>query len=137
MNTGFDWTAFLDVAGGVGAFLAGLGIFMAMLSLSRTFRRLNTTLDGIDEQLAAMGKPVTETLAHVGGIADTADRTLARASSVVNSVESIADSIARAGRTASEALTPAIVNLGATLAGITAGLRRIVRGERRDSDEAA
>ena len=136
MNTGFDWTAFLDVAGGVGAFLAGLGIFLAMLSLARTFRRLNTTLDGIDEQLAALGKPAGETLAHVGGIADTADRTLAHASNIVGSVESVAESVARAGKAASDALTPSIVNLGATLTGITAGLRRIVCGERRE-DEAA
>src|SRR5579864_2242247 len=51
----FDWPAFLDVAGGLGAFLAGLGIFLAMLGLARTLKRLNRTLDGVDEQIAALG----------------------------------------------------------------------------------
>lgn len=128
MNTGFDWSAFLDVAGGIGAFLAGLGIFLAMLALARTLRRVNTTLDGVDEQLAALGKPVTETLTHVGGIADTADQTVAKLTGIVGALESVAGSAARTAKLAQEALSPAIVNLGATLGGVTAGLRRLVRG---------
>ncbi len=128
MNTGFSWAAFLDVAGGLGAFLAGLGIFFAMLSLSRTLRRLDRTLDGVDEQMAALGKPVAETLTHVGGIADTADRTLARLSGAVSSLEQVAASVAGAAKVTQEAISPAIVNVGATLGGISAGLRRFVRG---------
>ena len=60
----FDWTAFLDVAGGVAALLVGLAVFIAGLALARTLRRLDRTLDGLDEQVAALGKPVSETLAE-------------------------------------------------------------------------
>lgn len=129
MSTGFDWSAFLDVAGGIGAFLAGLGIFIAMLALSRTLRRVNVTLDSVDEQLAALGQPVSETLAHVGGIADTADKTIARLSGVVGSLEQVAGTLARTTKLTHDALSPSIVNVGAAIAGISAGLRRLVRGD--------
>jgi uncharacterized protein YoxC len=133
----FDWTAFLDVAGGVAAFLAGLGIFIAMAALARTLRRLDKTLDGIDEQVAALGKPVSETLAHVGGIADTADQTIARLSGIVGSLEQVAGSVAQSAKLTQEALNPAIVNVGATLGGISAGLRRLVRGDGKQTGENA
>ncbi len=129
MSTGFDWwSVFLDVAGGVGAFLAGLGIFVAMAAVARTLRRLNQTLDGLDEQVASLGRPVSETLAHVGGIADTADRTIAKLSGVVASLERVAASLANTATLTQDALSPAIVNVGATLGGVSAGLRRLVRG---------
>jgi len=109
--------------------LAGLGIFLAMLALSRTLQRVNKTLDGVDEQVAALGKPVSETLTHVGGIADTADQTIARLSGVVNSLEQVAGSLARTTKLTQDAVAPAIVNVGATIGGISAGLRRLVRGD--------
>ncbi len=128
MSTGFDWSAFLDVTVGIGALLVGLGIFIAMQALARTLRRLDKTLDGVDEQVAALGKPVTETLVHVGGIADTADQTIARLSGVIASLEQIAASISNTVKLTHDALSPAIVNAGATISGISAGLRRLVRG---------
>jgi uncharacterized protein YoxC len=134
LQTGFDWSAFLDVAGGIGAFLAGLGIFIAMMALARTLRRMNKTLDGVDEQVSALGKPVGETLAHVGGIADTADQVVARLTGVVGSLEKVSDSLAQTTRLAQDAVSPAIVNVGATLGGITEGLRRLVRGERSNGE---
>lgn len=136
MSTGFDWAAFLDVAGGVAAFLVGAGFFWAMMALARTLRRLDKTLDGIDEQVAALGKPVSETLAHVGGIADTADQTLARLSGVVSALEQTAGSLSHTAKLTGEALSPAIVNVGATLGGISAGLRRLVRGDKETGERA-
>lgn len=129
MSTGFDWSAFLDVAGGIGALLVGLGVFIAMMALARTLRRLDKTLDGVDEQVAALGKPVSETLTHVGGIADTADQTIARLSGVIGSLEQIAGSLAKTAKLTQDAISPAVVNVGATLGGISAGLRRLVRGD--------
>ncbi len=129
MVTGFDWSAFLDVAGGVGAFLVGLGVFIGMMALAKTLGRVDKTLDTLDEQVAALGKPVSETLAHVGGIADTADQTIARLSGVVGSLEQVAASLARTTKLTQDAVTPAIVNVGATIGGISAGLRRLVRGD--------
>ena len=54
MSTGFDWAPFLDVGVGVGVFLIGLGVFIAMMSLARTLRRVNGTLDVVDEQIGAL-----------------------------------------------------------------------------------
>lgn len=134
MSTGFDWLAFLDVAGGVAAFLVGAGFFWAMLALARTLRRLNRTLDGIDEQVAALGKPVSETLVHVGGITDTADQVIARLSGIVAALEQVAASLSQTAKLTQEALSPAIVNAGATLGGISAGLRRLIRGNGRGEE---
>ena len=136
MSTGFDWSAFLDVLAGVGAFLAGLGIFVAMTALARTLRRVNKTLDGVDEQIAALGKPVSETLAHVGGIADTADQTLARLSGVVGSLEQVAGSLSQTAKLTQEAVSPAIVNVGSAVSGIAAGLRRLIRGDKGTGENA-
>lgn len=135
MNTGFDWAPVLDVGVGVGVFLIGLGVFIAMTSLARTLRRVNGTLDVVDEQIGALGKPVSETLSHVGGIADTADQTIARLSGVVASLEQVASSLARTAKLAQEAVSPAIVNAGAAIGGISAGLRRLIRGNGNKSSE--
>ena len=94
----FDWSIVLDVGVGVGVFLIGVGLLIAMLALAGTLRRLDKTLDGIDEQVAALGKPVSDTLVHVGGIADTADQTIARLSGVVTSLEQVAGSVASSAK---------------------------------------
>jgi ABC-type transporter Mla subunit MlaD len=136
LSTGFDWAVILDVGVGVGVFLVGAGFFWAMMALARTLRRLDRTLDGIDEQVAALGKPVSETLAHVGGIADTADQTIARLSGVVTALEQTAGTLSQTAKLTGEALSPAIVNVGATLGGISAGLRRLVRGDKETGESA-
>jgi ABC-type transporter Mla subunit MlaD len=133
----FDWSIVLDVGVGVGVFLAGCGMFWAMLALARTLRRLDKTLDGVDEQVAALGKPVSDTLAHVGGIADTADQTIARLSGIVDSLEQVAGSVADGAKLTKDALSPAVINVGATLGGISAALRRLVRGDGQQTGENA
>ena len=130
-----DWSMVLDIGVGVGVFLMGVGILVAMLALARTFGRLNVTLDEVDRQLAGLGKPVGATLEHVGGIADTADQTIARLSGVVKSLEEVAGSVSQTAGLTKEALSPAIVNVGATITGVSAGLRRLVTG-RNLSDES-
>lgn len=137
MSTGFQyWSAFLDVGVGVGVFIAGLGIFLSMTALARTLRRLERTLDGVDEQVAALGKPVSDTLVHVGGIADTADRTIARLSVVIGSLEQVAGALSSLATLTRSALSPAVVNVGATIGGISAGLRRLVTGDKETGENA-
>lgn len=128
MNGGFEWSLVLDIGVGVGVLLIGIAMMIAMIALARTLGRVNVTLDEVDKQIDGLGRPVGETLAHVGGIADTADRTIARLSGVVGSLETIAGSAAHTADLAKSAVSPAIVNVGATLSGISAGLRRLVNG---------
>ena len=128
MATGFNWSIVLDIGVGLGVLLLGIGVFIAMRALAATLSRLNVTLDGVDRQIAELGRPVADTLTHLGGIADTADATIARLSRVVGSVESAAGSVANTAKLAQTAVAPSLVNVGATLTGISTGLRRLVRG---------
>ncbi len=128
MTTGFNWSIVLDVGVGLGVLLLGIGVFIAMRALAGTLARVNLTLDGVDQQIAGIGKPVADTLTHVGGIAGTADTTIARLSRVVDSVEGVAGSVAKTAQLTQTAISPSLINVGATLSGISAGLRRLVRG---------
>jgi hypothetical protein len=108
----------------------GVGVFLMCSALARTFARLNSTLDEVDRQIAAISGPVVETLAHVGGIADSADATVARLGAVVGTLEGVAGGVGNTAKLASDAVAPALVNVGAALTGVTAGLRRFVDGRR-------
>jgi uncharacterized protein YoxC len=119
----------LDILAGIGVLLAGIGILVGMLALAKTLGRVNVTLDGVDRQLENLGEPVAKTLGHVDGIADTADRTLAKLGGVVTSLEDVAGSVSQTAKLAKNALTPAIVNVGTTITGISSGLRRLVTGK--------
>jgi uncharacterized protein YoxC len=130
-----DWPHLVfSVGAGLGVLLIGIGVLVFCSGIANFLRRLNGTLDEVDRQIAALSAPVAETLAHVGGIADTADATVARLSGVVGSLETVASSVVKTSDLASRAVTPAIVNVGAALTGITAGFRRLVVGRRSDSD---
>jgi len=106
---------------GIGALLAGTGIFVGMLALAKTLARLRITLDGVDRQVESIGTPVTDTLFRIDGVA--------------RSVEDAVGSIARTADLARGAVVPAIVNVGATLTGISAGLRRLVTGKSQKGKE--
>ena len=137
MNAGVNGALILDILAGIGIVLIGLGVFIVCSALARTLSRVNGTLDEVDRQIAALSAPVVETLGHVGGIADTADATVARLGVVVGTLETIAGAAGRVSQLATDAVTPSVVNIGATLTGITAALRRLVGGGRDGSvDEA-
>lgn len=130
MNAGTDWgVIFMDVAFGAGVLLAGAGFMIAMLAVSRTLARVNLTLDEVDRQLVGLGAPVTETLNHVESIAGAADETLGKLGKAVASLEGAAGSVSSTTTLAKEAIAPAILNIGATLTGLSAGLRRLVTGK--------
>ncbi|MEA2721668.1 MAG: hypothetical protein QOJ39_3532 [Candidatus Eremiobacteraeota bacterium] len=130
MSSGIDGALIRDVFLGVAALLAGVGVFIVCSALARTLARLNKTLDEVDVQVAALSAPLVQTLGHVGGIADTADATVARLGQVVGTLEGVAGGVGNTAKLASDAVAPALVNVGATLTGITAGLRRLVSGRR-------
>ena len=135
MSSGVDGALILDILAGIGILLIGLGVFVLCSALARTLARVNGTLDEVDRQIAAVSAPVVETLAHVGGIADTADATVARLGAVVGTLETVAGGVGRVSQLATDAVTPAVVNVGATLTGITTALRRLVSGGRDGSVE--
>ena len=131
MSSGIDGALIRDVLVGVGVLIAGFGIFLACRGLAGLFARVNKTLDEVDRQIEALSGPVVDTLSHVGGIANTADATLARVGGVVGKLEGVASAAARTAKLASDAVAPALVNVGSTLTGITAGLQRLVGRRRR------
>ena len=138
MTSGIDGALVLDILAGIGILLIGIGIFVVCSALAKLLTRINGTLDEVDRQIAAVSVPVVETLGHVGGIADTADATVARLGVVVGTLETVAGGVGKTAQLASDALSPALVNVGATLTGITAGLRRLVTGRRGSAaDEVA
>src|SRR5665213_1186503 len=113
----------------------GIGVLVFCSGIANFLRRLNGTLDEVDKQIGALSAPVAETLAHVGGIADTADATVARLSGVVGSLETVASNVVKTSDLANRAVAPALVNIGATLAGVTAGVSRLVSGGPRSGGD--
>lgn len=111
----------LDVLVGIGTLLAGVGIFVGMLSLVKALGRLQTTLDGVDRQLNNISEPVSKTLAHVEGAA--------------KSLQDSAGALSQTADLTRSAVSPAIVNVGATLGGVTAGLRRLLTGKESKARE--
>ena len=111
----------LDVCVGVGVLLIGIGVFVGMLALAKTLARLRVTLDEVDRQLEGIGAPVRSTLAHVD--------------EVTKSLEDTAGTLSRTANLTKSAVVPAIVNVGAAIGGVSAGLRRLVTGKDRKFKE--
>jgi len=127
-----QWAVVFEQVGfGVAALLAGIGILYLCLRAGATLNRLNVTLDQVDRRMAELGKPVADALDSVAGIAKTADETVGRAGKLVAWLERMAGTVDQGVTLVGSALSPAVVNVGATLSGISAGLRRLVRGEER------
>jgi hypothetical protein len=125
-----DWPHLIfSVGAGLGVLFIGIGVLVLCSGIANLLKRFNTTLDEVDRQIGALSAPVAETLSHVGGIADTADATVARLSGVVGALETVAASAVKTSDLANRAVAPAIVNVGATLTGITAGVRRLFAGK--------
>ncbi len=132
-GTGFDWAIVREIAVAVMALGIGIGVFLVCTALATVLRRTTRTLDEVDKLIGSLQPPIADTVGHVSGIANTADLTLARLGGVIGQLESVADGIGKTSRLASAAISPAIVNIGATLTGVSAGLRRFTAG-RRGSD---
>jgi hypothetical protein len=128
--TGFDWAIVREIAVAIMALGVGIGVFLVCTALAGVLKRTNRTLDEVDKLIASLQPPIAETLTHVGGIAGTADTTLARLGGVIGQLESVADGVGKTSRLATTAIGPVIVNVGATLTGISAGLRRFAAGRR-------
>ena len=91
MTTTFDPALTWPILAGVCALLIGLGIFVVCLRLGGLIKRFHKTLDVFEEQIPALSDPVATTLTHVGGIANTADATIARLGVAVAQLETVAE----------------------------------------------
>ena len=129
MSSSFDWSIVMYVGVGLGVFLMGFSALIVAIRLASVIYRTNDTVVEVNKQLANLGAPVAETLSHVGGIADTADATIARLGGVVGQLETVAGSMGKTATLAQDALAPSIVNIGSALTGVTAGIRRLTRGK--------
>ena len=135
MNGSGDWSILLDAGVGAGALLIGIGLFIVCLRLARILSKASDTIESVDRQIAVLMPPIVETLSHVGGIANTADSTLARLTTVVDAVEGLAGGVAKSANAAQSAVTPAVTNFAATLTAVSGRLRRFVVGRSTvDSD---
>ena len=133
-----DWPHLVfSVGAGLGVLLIGIGILVVCSAIANVLRRLNGTLDEVDKQIGALGAPVADTLGHVGGIADTADSAVARLGELVGSLEVVAAQVVKTSDLAGRAVSPAIVNVGATLTGVSAGIRRLITGRRSSNGIAS
>ncbi len=110
--TSDQWSIAQYLGIGLGVFLAGLGVFVLCVRAGGLLTRLYKTLDEVDKQIDNLSNPIATTLTHVGGIADTADSTIARLGAVVGQLENVAT-----GATKTANL------IGATLGGV-AGTKR-------------
>ncbi len=116
MASAVDWSPLILAIGvGVGVLLIGIGVLIACTRLGALLNKAGTTLDQVDSQIGALSGPLAQTLAHVGGIADTADTTLAKLVTTVESLETVAGNVNKTSTLAQEAIAPSIVNIGATL----------------------
>jgi hypothetical protein len=106
----------LDLLAGAGALLVGIGVLVASLAFAKTLARARTTLDGLDRQLENIGTPMTSAVSHVD--------------EVTKSLQATAGTLSQTADLTKSAVTPAIINVGATLDGVTTCLRRLVTGKR-------
>jgi len=106
-------TQWWSVGIGIGSVFIGVAILLVCIALMNVLSRLGKTLDEVDRQIATLGVPVATTLTHVGGIANTADSTLARAGVAVAQLESVA---AKATNIAAQ--------IGTAVNNVVSGLRR-------------
>jgi uncharacterized protein YoxC len=105
----------LDVLVGVGALLVGIGVLVAGLALAKTLNRMQSTLDGVDRQLENVGPSMSSALEHADGL--------------TKSLASAAGTLSKTADLTKSAVAPAIINIGAMIGGVTAGLRRLVTGK--------
>ncbi|GAC1311044.1 MAG: hypothetical protein NVS2B3_11330 [Vulcanimicrobiaceae bacterium] len=94
-----SWSIAWSVGIGIGAILIGLGVLLLCMRAGALLTRVGRTLDEVDRQIPVLSAPIATTLTHVGGIADTADVTLARLGVAVGQLEGVAATASRAAGT--------------------------------------
>ncbi len=110
MTSSIEWWS---IGLGVMAVLIGIGVLVLCLAAARLLTRVGRTLDEVDRVIPNLSAPIATTLTHVGGIADTADSTIARFGLAIGQLEYVA---AAASRTAT--------SIGTVLSNLAANFKK-------------
>ena len=120
------------VAIGLAALVAAGGISFACIRLAGLLARAQTTLDNVDAQLAGAQAPLTKTLTHVSGVAQSVDDIVAKVDRIANAAEKAAGAVAKTADAAQAAVSPTIANLVGVVAGVSRGARTFFRSHGRN-----
>jgi len=123
---------FMWIAIGVASLAAAGGIAFACVRIGLTLRRLETTLDGVDRQLADAEQPLTKTLAHMSGVAASIEDLVAKVDKVANAAAVAAVAVAKTADAAQAAVTPTLANLVSVVAGVSQGAKTFFRSRGRN-----
>lgn len=113
MSSAIDSSIYWSSGVGIMAVLFGLGFFIVCVRIGGLLGRIGKTLDEIDRQIPLLSSPIATTLTHVGGIADTADATIARLGVAVGQLENVAAGATRTANT-----------IGVVVSNVAAGMRK-------------
>ena len=124
--------AIFDYGVGGGAFLAGVGLFIATIAFARTLGRLNKTLDVVDGQLVEIGPATTATLHHLSSAAGGAEKALGHLAGAAKSIEGAAGALNQSAELSKNAFVPGVASLGESINLIAERLKRLLGGNPRD-----
>ena len=125
----------LWIALSVASLAAAGGIAYACIRLGLTLRRLETTLDGVDRQLAGAQEPLQKTLTHVSGVAESIEDIVAKLDKVANAATAAAGAVAKTADAAQAAVTPTLANLVSVVAGVSQGAKTFFRSRGRNGSQ--
>lgn len=124
------WIAF-----GVASLAAAGGIAFACVRLGLILRRLETTLDGVDRQLAGAEQPLQKTLTHVSGVAESIEDIVGKIDRVADAATAAAGAVAKSADAAQAAVTPVIASLVSVVAGVSQGAKTFFRSRGRNGSQ--
>jgi len=127
----FMWIAF-----GIASLIAAIGIAFACFRLAALLAHTESTLGKVDAQLDGAQAPLTKTLAHVSGVAQSVDDLVAKVDRIATSAEKAAGAVAKATDAAQAAVSPTIANLVGVVAGVSRGAKSFFRSRGHNGSQA-
>jgi uncharacterized protein YoxC len=121
---------------GVASLIAAIGIAFVCYRLGAVLGHAQTTLGKLDTQLDGAQGPLTKTLEHVSGVAQSVDDLVAKVDRIATSAEKAAGAVAKTADAAQAAVSPTIANLVGVVAGVSQGAKTFFRSRGRNGSQA-
>ena len=121
---------FMWLALGAAALIIAIALAYFFVRAAKVLDKTQETIGRVDHVLDGLQAPVTETLAHVGGVAGNIDEMVGRIDRLTRALEKGATGIARAAETAQSAVSPTVANVVGIVAGISQGAQQFFRSRR-------